>query len=83
MKRIMITAVLLVAFGGGGALAQGLPPGYGAWQSGWRGNAEAQQAQARRAPQMAKKSPEGGAAVARNRGPMSLAGDAQRASRGG
>ena len=81
MKRIMTTAVLLAALGGG-AMAQGLPPGYGAWQSGWRGDTEAQQAQARRAPQTAKTSPEGGAAVARNRGPMSLAGDAQGASRG-
>ena len=81
MKRIMTTAVLLAALGGG-AMAQGLPPGYGAWQSGWRGDTEAQQAQARRVPQTAQRSPEGGVAVARNRGPMSLAGDAQRASRG-
>jgi len=83
MKRIMTTAVLLAALGGGGAMAQGLPPGYGAWQSGWRGDAEAQQAQARRAPQAVKTSTEGGTAVARNSGSMSLAGDAQRASHGG
>ena len=82
MKRIMTTAVLLAALGGD-AMAQGLPPGYGAWQSGWRGNAEAQQAQAGRAPQTAKTRPDGRAALARNRGPMSLAGDAQGASRGG
>jgi hypothetical protein len=83
MRTIMTTAVLLTAIGGGAATAQGLPPGYGAWQSGWRGAAEAQQAQAVRAPQTAKTRPEGRAAVARNSGPMFLAGNAQGASRGG
>ena len=83
MRTIMTTAILLAALGSGVARAQGLPPGYGAWQSGWRGDVEAQQAQARRAPQGVKMSPEGGAAVARNSGSMSLAGDAQRDSRGG
>ncbi|MBV8704930.1 MAG: hypothetical protein JO118_14615, partial [Acetobacteraceae bacterium] len=48
MKRIMTTAILLAALGSGVARAQGLPPGYGAWQSGWRGDAEAQQARAMR-----------------------------------
>ena len=73
MRTIMSTAILLAAFGGG-ALAQGLPPGYGAWQSGWRGAGEAQQAQARRAPHTAKTRPEGRVAVARNSGSVSLAG---------
>ena len=76
MKRIMTTAILLAALGSGVAMAQGLPPGSGAWQSGWRGNAEAQQAQATRAPQAAKTRPDGRAALVRSSDPMSLAGDA-------
>jgi SnoaL-like polyketide cyclase len=74
MKTIVITAILLAALGSGVAMAQGLPPGYGAWQSGWRGGAEAPQAQAMRAPQRAKTRPEGRVAVARNSGSVSLAG---------
>jgi hypothetical protein len=84
MKTIMTTAVLLAALGGGSAMAQGLPPGYGAWQSGWRGNAEAQQAQALHAPQAAKTRPDGRAALARNSFFFPLALNAKgEASRGG
>jgi hypothetical protein len=82
MKRIVTTAILLAALGGG-AMAQGLPPGYGAWQSGWRGNAEAQQAQALHAPQAAKTRPDGRATLARNSFFFPLALAAKGASRGG
>ena len=83
MRTIMTTAVLLTAIGGGAATAQGLPPGYGAWQSGWRGNAEAQQAQALHAPQAAKTRPDGRATLARNSFSFPLALAAKGASRGG
>jgi hypothetical protein len=83
MRKIMTAAALLTVIGGGAALAQGAPPGFGPWQSGWRGAAEAQQAQAMRAPPAAKTRPEGRAAVARSSGSMSLAGDAHAGYRGG
>lgn len=79
----MTTAILLAALGSGIAMAQGLPPGYGAWQSGWRGGAEAQQAQALHAPQAAKARPDGRATLARNSFFFPLALAAKRASRGG
>ncbi|MBV9775846.1 MAG: hypothetical protein JO143_02235 [Acetobacteraceae bacterium] len=81
MKRIMTTAFLLAALGGGTAMAQGLPPGYGAWQSGWRGGAQAQQAQAMRARPAARTRFESRAAVPQSSGPISLAGDAHAAYR--
>ncbi|HJS83879.1 MAG TPA: hypothetical protein VJ779_00270 [Acetobacteraceae bacterium] len=83
MKTIMTTAALLTVLGGGVALAQGAPPGYGNWQSGWRGAAEAQQAQAMAAPRANTTRPNDRAALARNSGSASLAGEAQRAYRGG
>ncbi|MBV8702999.1 MAG: hypothetical protein JO118_04745 [Acetobacteraceae bacterium] len=48
MKKIAMLAVLLTALAGGSALAQGLPPGFGNWQSGWPGYANA-----RPSPEMA------------------------------
>jgi len=48
MKKIAMLAVLLTALAGGSALAQGLPPGLGNWQSGWPGYANA-----RPSPEMA------------------------------
>jgi hypothetical protein len=83
MRTIMTAAALLAAVGGAAAMAQGLPPGYGAWQSGWHGAAEARQAQAVRAPQAAKTRPQGRATVARNSDSVPLAGNAQGAVRGG
>jgi DNA-binding beta-propeller fold protein YncE len=45
MKRLMTTAAVLTLLGSGAALAQGLPPGYGAWHSGWSAYVQSQQAQ--------------------------------------
>jgi len=78
MKRIMTTAILLAALGGGAAMAQGLPTGYGAWQSGWHGGA---QAQAMRARPAARTRFESRAAAPQSSGPISLAGDAHAAYR--
>jgi hypothetical protein len=44
MKTIA-TAALLTAIGSGAALAQGAPPGFAPWQSGWHGAIAVPQAQ--------------------------------------
>jgi hypothetical protein len=82
MKTIMTTAALLAAIGSAAATAQGLPPGYGAWQSGWHGSAEAQQAQAMRAPQAAKTRSDNRATLAQNSFFFPLALNAKGDSRG-
>jgi hypothetical protein len=45
MKRVMTAAALLTLLGSGAAMAQGLPPGYGGWHSGWAAYVQSQQAQ--------------------------------------
>ena len=46
MKKITTIAALLTALGGSAAMAQGLPPGSAAWQSGWPNFIETQREQA-------------------------------------
>ncbi|MBV9117872.1 MAG: hypothetical protein JOY63_10985 [Acetobacteraceae bacterium] len=74
MKKIAMLAVLLTALAGGSALAQGLPPGFGNWQSGWPGYANA-----RPSPEMAtaKARSDNRQTAARNSRGVPVAGNAQ------
>ncbi len=46
MKKIATAVALLTALGSGAALAQGAPPGYAPWHSGWPSYIETHQAPA-------------------------------------
>jgi hypothetical protein len=80
-KRIAAAAALLTAIGGGAALAQGTPPGFGPWQSGWPSYVESHQAHAANAGKATTAHPGGRAAMARNGEPAPFAGNAQDSQR--
>jgi hypothetical protein len=44
MKKIATIVALFTAVGSGAALAQGAPPGFAPWHSGWPGYVESHQA---------------------------------------
>ena len=77
VKRIAAIAALITEIGGGAALAQGAPPGFSPWQSGWPGYVESHQAHARNAHGATAAHPGGRAAVAKNSQPAPLAGNTQ------
>ncbi len=58
MKKIAFAAVVLTVLGSGAALAQGIPCGIGAWQSGWPGPAGSHREQAMSAPKASTASPD-------------------------
>jgi hypothetical protein len=79
MKKIATLAALLTALASGSALAQGMPAGFGNWQSGWPGYANARPSQ----EMAAKTRPDNREAAARNSGGVPVAGNAQGARRRG
>ncbi|MBV8616608.1 MAG: hypothetical protein JOY66_22945 [Acetobacteraceae bacterium] len=79
MKKITMLAALLAALASGSALAQGLPPGFGNWQSGWPGYANARPGPEAAAP---KTRSDNRGAVARKSDGVPIAGNFHGARRG-
>ena len=75
LKSVAAAAALLTAIGSGAALAQGLPPGFGSWQSTWPSHIESRQAQAQGTTVA---HPERRVSLAGNGRPMPAAGMASR-----
>ncbi len=82
MRRI-VTAALLTAIGSGAALAQGNPPGYGPWQSGWPAYVKSLQANPMTADTAVAARPNSRPALARNGVSVPVAGNTQGHLRGG
>lgn len=80
MRKIMTAAALLTAIGSGAALAQGAPPSFVPWQSGWHTAAALSQA-----PALGTMTARPGsrAVLARIGGSVPVAGNPQSRSRGG
>jgi hypothetical protein len=76
MRKITTFAALLTAFGGGAALAQGAPPGFVPWHSGWLGSAESRPGQAMSAPMPGTTRSDSRDMTARNNGSVPVAGKA-------
>ena len=81
--KIAAAAALLTATGGGAALAQGSPPGFGPWQSGWPDYLVSHQPRATDARGPAAAQPGGRATVAKNGEPAPVAGNAPATRRKG
>ncbi len=84
MMKIAITvAALLTAVGSGAALAQGAPPGFAPWQSGWSSYIEPHQAPVRSARGASTMRSDRSAAAARQNGSVPVAGNGQSIHRRG
>ncbi len=77
MKKIATATALLTAIGSGTVLAQGVPPGFAPWHSGWPSTTESRQAPAMNARRATTPRPESRTATTRNGGPIPVAGNAQ------
>ena len=80
MKKIATLAALLTALASGSAFAQGMPPGFGNWQSAWPGFAKTGPGQEMAAP---KARPDNRGTAARNSGGVPVAGNVQGTRRRG
>jgi hypothetical protein len=79
MKKIVTAAALLTLIGSGAALAQGAPPSFVPWQSGWHGAVAASQAPGTATAER----PDSRTVLARSGGSVPVAGNLQSRSRGG
>jgi len=83
MRKITTAAALLAALGSGAALAQGLPPGSAAWQSGWPSSTGSQRGQSVSPGEASTTRDEARTMTARGHGPAPVASNTQGTHRGG
>ena len=82
MRKITTAAAVLTALGSGAALAQGLPPDFATWQSGWPSFIESQRGQSVSRGEASTTRDETRAMAARGNGPALVTSNTQGAHRG-